>query len=1339
MTGHGCPHPRWDSTAPSARGTRAACAGTSRILGLLALLAQWAVVGQSVADDLDLRLRIAWGGAQRSTWSGTISIDGGTLSRLSVLGIENDVPGGVWLERNVVHIRAGTPRDYGGVDVSVVAPDDARLTVRLRSGAAANESSTETELGKLIDGNHRTTLDAAGNYLLITRAPGDRLRLTVDRPHVVYAPGEAISLRARVSPEVLADEQSFQLVAEVIQARGGERLHEQRSTVTRDELIQQSVPIPLQAPREEGVYEARLVLRRPPGLRDRFVPGTPAIVERQIQFVVFDPHGGKPAPAIEWQQSSSVDLANPNWAARLPRWWGLGRLPGVPARPPSNVAHRSERISGTSALVLPPTRQSAASPLGVAAAFPPTKAERAWCAVPMSVDAPGSPHLVTIDLPAGQVNQVGLAILEPNAAGFVYPVTRDFGVFSSCDGSDESSTRQSALPRAGGAWLTKKFLFWPKTESPMLLLTNEHPEEAARIGVVRLYRARVGETRFAESLPSEDRRIAAVMVDRPWLVESLGAPEALDVPNNQSVDDWRTFYDAALRLVDYVQLGGYNAAVLSIFADGSTIYPSEILQSTPRYDTGILASTAQDPMRKDFVELLLSAFDRAGLFVFVGLEFASPLPELERLARGTRGQQSGIEWIGADGRTWKEHRGGAAAPRYNLLNERVQEAMLRVVREVVTRYDAHPSLAGVAVQLAGNGYAQLLEPKWGFDDNTVRRFEQETGIAVPGNGPQRFAVRAHFLLGEKRREWVAWRAKVVSGFYAQLRDEVHSQKRPRELLLLPTRLIERAEIRARLRPSLIAEANVVQVLYELGLDVKSLAHENGIIFLRPTFDVPPSPLGSVAAEHRVNSASEMDSVLDERAAAGEVVSYLSLTRNRRLASFDQQNLFGEGRSFTAPLTQMRPGGNERCRALAHALAARDVAVFVEGGQTLVTEMDDRQRRALEIFRKLPSGGCETTKERQQPVTVRTYRTDREVFVCLVNESAWAHDVTVLIEAPAGTQLLELGTSRGPQTAAGDPALFEWPIELPGYGIRAARISSAAARIVKTVVNPSAAMQAELTSRIADLSRLAEQIAADRPLPVLQNPAFEQARGPEEIPGWQVLNPHGGVVDLDQDQPREGRNAARITSPGPTVSLVSHAFAPPATGRLALTAFIRRSRPSEGVLVRMIIEDAQGGAVYRRHGELSGNGAGGTLQVGTEWGQHSYRVRVDDLPLDAPFPVRVRFEVSGKGTVWIDDVQLFDLSFLNEPGGARNQPSEQLELNLIILEAQKALDDGAYSDCLESLDGYWPKFLTAHVKAPASSVRVANASSDSVESEESREGTSPSVPDRIKRLVVPVFK
>ena len=280
----------------------------------------------------------------------------------------------------------------------------------------------------------------------------------------------------------------------------------------------------------------------------------------------------------------------------------------------------------------------------------------------------------------------------------------------------------------------------------MLLVTNGRDRQPAVYGKIRVLAD--GE-RLPRALPEHAAagRLLAAYLDRPLIPDNFSAPRSLDPWSGRCLDDWETFYQGGTRLVEYLNHAGYNGLMLAVLADGSTIYPSALLEPTPRYDTGALFASAQDPVRKDVLEMLLRLFDREDLQLIPTVEFAAPLPELEAMRRRGGPDAEGIEWIGPEGTgwcaSWPPRRG--LAPYYNLLHPRVQQAMLGVLRELAARYAGHPAFAGLAVRLSADGYAQLPGPDWGLDDATIARFQRDTNLQVPGNGPRRFAQRATFL------------------------------------------------------------------------------------------------------------------------------------------------------------------------------------------------------------------------------------------------------------------------------------------------------------------------------------------------------------------------------------------------------------------------------------------------------------------------------------------------------------------------------------------------------------------------------------------------------------------
>ena len=143
---------------------------------------------------------------------------------------------------------------------------------------------------------------------------------------------------------------------------------------------------------------------------------------------------------------------------------------------------------------------------------------------------------------------------------------------------------------------------------------------------------------------------------------------------------------------------------------------------------------------------MLRAFDRDRLALLPSLQFATPLPGIGKFTPRINPQSSGLEWIGPHGKTWTETHGtaGGLAPYYNLLDPRVQQAILKVVRDLVERYGEHESFAGISIQLSANGYTQLPPLEWGLDDATISRFARDCSIELPTNGPNRFAARHCF-------------------------------------------------------------------------------------------------------------------------------------------------------------------------------------------------------------------------------------------------------------------------------------------------------------------------------------------------------------------------------------------------------------------------------------------------------------------------------------------------------------------------------------------------------------------------------------------------------------------
>ena len=428
---------------------------------------------------------------------------------------------------------------------------------------------------------------------------------------LVFSPGE--KLRLEVEPHLLpvAADTKIRLKAQLLSAG---RRREAWSTQQPETRAGDAAGIPLEIPlpEREGVYDLE----------------------------------SRPSYASSWPHSVRASL---NWKRRSPSagcscWWSTARPaspspvgPGRRTEPGRSKSTPPIRAGGKKGKLpqLPRLTRLEQGPLGngtlpdhapSAGRIGPVETQRSspdvsWEAYTLSVNQPGRPHVLEVDYPSDVPQTLGLSILEPNAAA---------------RWCRSGWTRASTWPR--GRWPTPRrtgpqhrLVFWPRTTSPLLLMTNRRERRRPSTARSACWAAgsicRNGRRRRAAAAG----RLLAAYLDRPLLPENFSADEVAGRLERAEPHDWATFHEAGTRLVEYLHYVGYNGLMLSVLADGSTIYPSELLEPTPRYDTGVFFASGQDPMRKDVLEMLLRLFDREELQLIPAVEFAAPLPALEAL------------------------------------------------------------------------------------------------------------------------------------------------------------------------------------------------------------------------------------------------------------------------------------------------------------------------------------------------------------------------------------------------------------------------------------------------------------------------------------------------------------------------------------------------------------------------------------------------------------------------------------------------------------------------------------------------------------------------------------
>jgi hypothetical protein len=1218
----------------------------------------------AAAEPIDVRVRLAWGGGEARSWQGMIRLSEGKLSELTPLGLEPDTPGSLLLvDATTIRVGARTPRSYDGFDVRLQAPASAMLQVQLGADPAAGTASVEVPITRIVRDFTQLDLDERKNRLLAQRSPGDALRVSFSNPSLIFSPGEKFQLDVQPQQLELSAGATYLLSAALGPARTEESTWSEEHEVRLAEPnVANPVHLAVPLPEQEGVYDLRLSLY-PKRLTSSIVRGK-AIATRKLQLVVVSPVKQGSAPTGGWQSVFEIDPANPKWWERmavLPSWT---RMPSVPRPVESGPAT---------------TRMHLARPW---VELP----RHAWQAYPLSIAAPGTPHLVEVEYPSDIEQTLSISLIEPNAAGYVGPIGLDSGI----DVPAPAAGHKPAVRR-------HRLLCWPQSKTPYLLLINRSEERSSTFGKIDIQAGPWSPPPLAIPPSSFPTRTLTAYYDKPLVAENFSATEALDPVSHRGFDDWLTFTSSGLRLVETLQHSGYNALVLTAACEGSAIYPSRLLEPTPKYDSGAFFESGQDAVRKDVLEFLFRLFDRSGLVLIPGVQFAGPLPALEAIRQSDEASTIGLEPVGPDGRNPLARNGAPAASGvyYNALDDRVQKAMTAVVAELAERYGHHPSFGGVAVQLSAEGYALLPDETCSLDDKTFARFLAETKKELPAGTQYPMSDRWSFIRGAAWDDWLAWRAEKMAGLYRQMREAVTKQRAGAKLYLTTANLLGARHLQTALRPEILkpeppVEDAVVEVLLLLGFDPNRL-DDSGIIIPQPQRVVPASMPQARDQEQHWNRHPALVKLF-ARAARGTAQHFL-VPAPLRLPDFDAASPFGSEKTRTLLISQIVPTDAAYRERFIESLVRLDATTMIDGGWLLPLGQEAALAPLAKVYRRLPAEPFETAPrgDRSLDIVVRTLVKGDKTYFYAVNPSPWPVMAQIVFAGPASFRLTPYCDERQMklQPAEAGPA---WTVEMEPFDLVGGELSSGSAKVVSWSVTPPQGAGQGLENQSRDLAFRVSHLRNQPHSVPLANASFED-RGMDAVPAWvHAKAPDGMVVEVDRTQGSGSPSSLHLVNRGaPSVWIRSSPIPTPTTGRIQMTAQIRVPDPAKQPQLRLAIEGRLDGQVYYRRlnfgaPERAGDFVAGPL--GNTW--TSCTISRINLPMSGLTDLRVGFDLMGDGEVWIDDVQVQDL-WLDQ--------READELLIRSSTARLQARDGALHDCRLLVEGYWPSFLRRNVKLP----------------------------------------
>jgi hypothetical protein len=351
--------------------------------------------------------------------------------------------------------------------------------------------------------------------------------------------------------------------------------------------------------------------------------------------------------------------------------------------------------------------------------------EPSWFAYALDIPEANKHYVVEVDYPDDAYRTYAIAVRNAGQAG--YPVAG--GVETGHDYPLSNEMRTHTL------------LFWARETDSRLVIANACDGQRGAAAKIRVYRIE------NQSLPTlVDPRISGRDFAN-WYEEGSGFVGLFGGDKKKRTAS--EFIPTAERWAETMAYMGGNVLYPTLMVYQFGLNPSEYNVFATRATT-------------DLAEILLLTAEKYGMRVMFDFH-----PEARDLQ------------FSADRENASRSRSGALskrAPMHGPLHPKNQQWLCGLVEEFVARYKHSPAFKGISIRHmkwynhALNNFHDL---DWGYDDYTVRLFENEHGIKIPGiNGADdadRFEKRYEYLTNEQnQKKWVQWRCQKIGQLYEKL-------------------------------------------------------------------------------------------------------------------------------------------------------------------------------------------------------------------------------------------------------------------------------------------------------------------------------------------------------------------------------------------------------------------------------------------------------------------------------------------------------------------------------------------------------------------------------------------
>lgn len=1248
------------------------------------------------ATDIDLHLRVVWGGGSSRAYSGAITISEGSIQKTIPLSMQADSAITVIPKttRETI-IPQSSPTRYGGAELHIIGTETTKVRVSLSNPTDATTDVQpvvlEATLAELLKQNRSTSIDESGNALVIERSPADKLRIIVDRDHFICKPEEAIALSVSGHHLGVDHNSILQLNLDVIDEASGDIVTNHTQTVTTDDRgsFDATSLTTLYAPTKEGVY--RVVIQAKP---KRILGNLLAdqIITRSLQFVVLAETALETSTAT-WQ---SIDSWEPSQGDILPesmasttdskgsdrnRWLNW-RTMGSRGSWWSNLSRQPKRS---------PISKDSPKNRGVGQLGPGD-----WYLIPLRLQKPGRPHRLVVRYSSNNTMRMGITLLETNGEGLIAPL----GVES---GMEVNREETGDAPTEG----EHEVIFWPKSNSTSLLITNPDGHQSfSLLG----YELQTGPEHLPSSLPQIEAeattsstteetpvtppRLAAIYLDKPLLAEYFGGVEVTDTVSGRSMHAWQSYYYACQRLVEYLKWSGHNGVIFFVSAEGGSLYPSEILRPNAKFDRGMFFTDGRDPVQKDVVELLLQILDREGMHILLGIHFDGAL---STAVNRQQEPDPSVELISMDGAPWSRADGirseGAFTlqpPRYNPLHPSIQGTIERATLELVQRYSKHRSFRGVVLEMGGGGHLSFGGDRWGYDNTTLASFAKSLTTQTPSSDQElRELVKSRL-----RAQYMQWRATQLTQYIEQLAKRLRSERSDLRLVISNAGLAKQPPLETDfinwsdlwMQPEYIALSR--------GLDLTALSKLPEIDILEADVRYPLHSLPQQRWSYAVRDLQTPTNHQLPLPRGGSLLLLPPTGRNWPAVEKQQPNGISAAKVWTFP--QIFPADASGSARWANHLLNNDCWIIAHGGWSPNFGSENVLREATIRWQQLPPVKFEpipstNSAPLSQSVSLRTARYQGKFFIQAINSSSWKETCHIELDRQPQKQIIRLVSTESTAIPKAWGESKNWDIELQPYEWQTICIDDSAIDIQGWTHSPDPGAIDIAKAKLFDLSERVRKLHTTRlaPLESLVNGGFEEYDSKGEPLGWTHSTLPSSKIEASS-QAYRGKYSIRLANKSDgnvPLWVQSSPITVTQTGRLATEIWVRKelNMPEPKVRLSLIGRRADGSRFERSRwlGRETGD-----AKISDRWEASPLVLLVSDLPTSGIEDVRLEIDLIGTGVIYLDEVKIYDVYL---------HPDERNLIRNEIFAASEPFRDPSLTVRLDEIDRFWKSYWGEYLR------------------------------------------